>query len=391
VTTEAPQTKTDSWLKKSLVGAVTVSVLGGVLVLALRGLNQPAASGTLSISAVTGSLTLEPLCDEPVTWDLPAGRVGRRSVAPGEPGYGTPAGAVTMTLAAGSRTRVTSPEPGVLRVSVEKNDELASRCPSAASPHYRLVLDGTPAAQDPVGFNYETRTGAHAGPIGLSLPVAGRVIIGQAVPEGADWRARSAPILLTGTILRRVKPWFGHDVMTVGEPERLDEGSIVDSHACLDSGKAGASPASDCSAARPVPAVGFFRTLSEGGLQVQLYAQGPAGLQTYRGPQHLIEVPLSTALWESDTAKLWGAFFLLIFACFEQVAQAYLFTYRFLEDIWSRAGRKLRGGRPGTRSAAVAPDQPRVNGSKPAEAVGATERYHLYENVKPADRKKTNR
>ena len=130
----------------------------------------------------------------------------------------------------------------------------------------------------------------------------------------------------TGLIVRRVIPWFSNEVMTVGEMERLDEGSILDSHACMEPERPGIAAVSACSAAHLVPAVGFFRNIDTGGLQVQLYARGPAGVQNYRGLQHRIEVPLSTALWESDTVKVCGAFFLLIFACFEQLSRVYKST-----------------------------------------------------------------
>jgi len=391
MSTEVQQSKPDSWTKRIVLTVMTAGLLAGVVVVALDSLDRPAGSGTLSISAVTGSLTLEPLCDESVTWDLPAGRVGRRSVAPGEPGYMTSAGAVTMMLAAGSRARVTSPDPGVLRVSVEKDDELARRCPSGAHQPYRFVLDGGPTVADPVGFNYESRTGTQTGPNRISLPISGHLIIGQAVPEGADWRARLAPILVTGSILRRVKPWFSHDVLTVGDPERLDEGSIVDSHACLDSGGPGTSPASGCSAEQLAPAIGFIRTLSEGELQVQMYARGPASLQNYRGPQHLVEVPLSTALWESDTVKLWGAFFLLLFACLEQITQVIRETYNLLRKGWDKVINRVPPVHPETQGSGVAREHAPIGGSKPAEPASAIERYHLLEHVKPPDRKKTTR
>src|SRR5207247_8771223 len=150
------------------------------------------------------------------------------------PEYGTRPQRAPFGLAPRFRPRVISPDARALRVSVEQTDDLAQRCPAVASQPYRLILDGAPAAQDPVGFNYEARAQAEAGPLKISLPVSGRVILGQVVSEGADWRARSAPILLTGAIMRRVKPWFSDEVMTVGETERLDQGSILDSHACME-------------------------------------------------------------------------------------------------------------------------------------------------------------
>src|SRR3989441_8947287 len=252
-----------------LAGPLAVVVIAVSLFLSLKVLTIPSGGATLSITAVTGSLSLEPLCGESVTWDLPAGRVGRRSIAPGESGYETSAEAVTMVLAPGSRARVISSEAGVLRVSIERSDEIARRCPAVASQPYRLVLDGAPAAQDPVGFNYESRAHAEAGPLKMSLPVSGRVILGQAVPEGADWRARSAPILQTGLIVRRVIPWFSNEVTTAGEAERLDEGSILDSHACMEPERPGIAAGSGCSAAHLAPAVGFFRNIDTGGLQVR--------------------------------------------------------------------------------------------------------------------------
>jgi len=376
---------------KLLSGALTAVVIMLILIFSLKILSRPSGSGTLSITAATGSLTLEPLCGESVTWDLPAGRVGRRSVAPGEPGYETSAEAVTMVLAPGSRTRVISSDARVLRVSVEQTDDLAQRCPAVASQPYRLILDGAPAAQDPVGFNYEARAQAEAGPLKISLPVSGRVILGQVVSEGADWRARSAPILLTGAIMRRVKPWFSDEVMTVGETERLDQGSILDSHACMEPRTSSIAAAPGCSAAQLVPAVGFFQILDAGGLQVQLYARGPAGVQNYRGPQHRIEVPLSTALWESDTVKVWGAFFLLIFACLEQVSRVCKSTWtRILHSITKRSPDKAATSDAEPAPRAIVSDRTPAAGGETAVRSSAAEAFHEIERLQQTNPKKTN-
>src|SRR3989442_6590708 len=64
-----------------LAGQLAVVVIVLSLILSFKVLNLPSGGGTLSITAVTGSLSLEPLCGESVTWDFPAGgaRAGRHS------------------------------------------------------------------------------------------------------------------------------------------------------------------------------------------------------------------------------------------------------------------------------------------------------------------------
>jgi hypothetical protein len=354
-------------------GVLTIFVFAFALWLSVKLLSSPTASGTLSIKALTGSLTFQPLCNEPVTWDLPAGRVGRRSVGRGEAGYETPPRPVTLALAAGSRTRVISPRPGVLQVSVENLDQRSQpHCQSTASAPYRLILNGEPEDPDPIGFNYESTTAEDAAPLALNLPVSGRVTLGQAVSEGAGWSARPAAILLSGSILRRVKPWWSTDeAMTVGEPESLDEGSIFDSHACAPE-KGSSFTAPECSAEQLTPAVGFFRTLKDGGLQVQLYARGPASVQNYRGPNRRIEVPLSTALWQSDTVKVLGVFFLLVYACFDRALGVCKFTYRLLGLIAKTPLEFVRDRLKKLRYA-VAVDHTGVNASETAEPSDAAE------------------
>src|SRR2546428_12944762 len=127
-----------------------------------------------------------------------------------------------MVLAPGSRTRVISSDARVLRVSVEQTDDLAQRCPAVASQPYRLILDGAPAAQDPVGFNYEARAQAEAGPLKVSLPVSGRVILGQAVPEGADWRGGAPAGLVDGPVRGRGHTRGRHEKKGAGRTRKRE-------------------------------------------------------------------------------------------------------------------------------------------------------------------------
>src|SRR2546428_4238210 len=153
----------------------------------------------------------------------------------------------------------------------------------------------------------------------------------------------------------------------------------------------GIAAGSGCSAAHLAPAVGFFRNLDAGGLQVQLYARGPAGVQNYRGLQHRIEVPLSTALWESDTFKVWGAFFLLIFACFEQISRMYKATctliLHWIPRVWPYKA-ATSNDEPARR--AIVSDRIPAAGSEPHDASSATEAFHQIERLQEAKPKKTN-
>lgn len=288
----------------------------------------PASNAAIAISAQTGSLTLEPLCGERLIWDLPAGRIGPRSSLPGANPVRT--GNVTLILTSGARVRLESTGPGIFRLAVERAP-VARSCGADSVQPFQAIFDGMPLADDPVGFSYaagapETGQGSHA----LSLPLSGRIVLGEAVQQGAGWATGSTASLQSGAVTRRVVPAFSHERVTLST-ERLDEGSLLDTHACLEGP---ANVATGCPSGEAAPAVGFLRTISSGGLSVQIYARGPVGVQAFSGAsQQLFTIPNSMAAWQSEPLRIWAVFIGLLIGFWKHVIEffEYLSGFRVLK------------------------------------------------------------
>lgn len=304
-----------------------VVALGFVVFLALGWwLARPAKNGTIAVAATTGSLTLDVLCRERLVWDLGPGRMQRRGDPPGtEPRR---VGGLTITLLGGARVRVDSLGPGVFHFAVENAEALARECGRTGSA-FQIEDDGGAVKDDPVGMTYaaEPTAGPAANPI--SLPLSGRVVLGQAVQQGAGWSARPAGVLESGTVTLRVVPAFSEERVTLGS-EQLDEGSLLDTHACLDAPAKAAGPCPDKTAP---PALGYFRAAPQGGLKVQLYARGPIGVQAFgAAEQHQIAIPNSTVAWRSDLLKFWGASLGAVLLFWAQVVSLSKVAARVVKD-----------------------------------------------------------
>jgi hypothetical protein len=284
--------------------------LGAVILAAALWLIQPSPAAAFAIAADTGVLSIEPLCGERLVWDLPPGRVIRRSGVPGldEPKQGQKS--TTLVLSAGSRARLESPAPGLLGIAVSFVESL--RCSEAVGAFYDVAVDGVSLPEDRAGITYTTRPADRAdAPLRAALTLSGRIVLGEAVQLGAGWESRPTGMLESGTVALRVIPWFDNDRVTL-RTEQLERGSLLDTHACL-----GAAERSEpCPTHTAAPAIGFVRVQPEGGMAVQLYAQGAVGTQSFGGEQYVIEVPQSTAAWYSPTLNAVASVLIVMFALY---------------------------------------------------------------------------
>jgi hypothetical protein len=273
-----------AWPGTRVILVLTVAL---VVIVALGiWLGQPSPDAAFIVSARTGVLTVEPLCGERLVWDLPPGRVARRSDLPGA---AVPSeGLVSLALLPGSRATLESTPTIPLRIQVARVDR------ACANPtlFFEATVNGI-GIDDPGGVRYGVTT---APPAPLSLALSGRVVLGAAVQIGGGWGADARGILESGTVDLRVVPWFSRDRVTL-RTEHLELGSLVDTHGCLDR----AGPREGCPEDEAAPAQGFLRTSPEGWIDAQLYSNRAVGLQSFGGDQHLVEIPESTAAWHSPT------------------------------------------------------------------------------------------
>jgi hypothetical protein len=311
-----------------LIGLVlgVVPVAGGLL------LRQHSPAGAFIIAAETGVLTVEPLCGDRLIWDLPAGLVTARSSPPhaSEPG-GRASGLATLVLEPGASARVQSMAAGVISVSVSHVENVQDVCAKGGAPFYEMTVAGTTLAHDENGVTYGAVHGSAAQaaqPPVLALPLAGRVVIGDIVPLGAGWEPDPTGMMETATVDLRVKPWFDENRVTL-RTERLERGSLLDTHACL-APRDTACPGPDASSAR-----GFLRTRAEGGMTVQLYSGEAIGAQSLGGDQYVIEIPRVTAALQSTALKSVASVLVVVFALYQGIRM----VWRDSLSWWRRKAR----------------------------------------------------
>lgn len=278
-------------------------------------LTQPSPNAAFAIAARSGVVTVEPMCGERLVWDLPNGRViPRSSLSTGD----VRTGDVTIALMAGSRARLQTTAAGLLRISVSKGGRLREACEGATDPVYEVLVNDELLAQDAVGVTYgalpDPAAAAASAPFApVSLLLSGHVVVGEAVQLGGGWNSAATGLLESGTVDLRVVPWFGQDRITL-RTEELEEGSLFDTHACLDTSATTACPNADDG-----PARGFLRTRDDGAMSVQLYTRGVVGTQSFGGEQYVLEIPEGTAAWHSPAMKAVLSLLVLVFSFYQGI------------------------------------------------------------------------
>ena len=282
-------------------------------------LTRPAKTASIAIAGQVRSLTMEVLCGEKLLWDLPPGQIRHRSAAQGAgEAQFTEA---TLSLSAGARVRVDMAPVGTLRLAVDQVDSIARHCGREAGSSFEVVVDGKHLPHDPAGFYYAAASvDARPDAATVSLPLKGRVMLGRPIQYGGGWKGGDGGATESIFVTRRVVPAFSDEKVTLGT-DRLDDGSILDTHACFD-----ATPdvPKRCASGELDPATGFLRASAGKGLEVQLYVRGPIGVRTYEGDrQHQVSIPNSSFAWQSESVKYWLALLVLVVSFWEKLVKPF--------------------------------------------------------------------
>ncbi len=278
----------DSKAPLSWIYLLLLIVLSLAIAAATYAIYGPSETTIFSIVAKTRVLLLRPICGGKILWDLPPGAVYGASVGERSPLKPTATGKKQVSFGFG--------DDAVARVVLAEDDRLAIAVrplvPDNGSNSIAALVDGAPVKADPEGFDYfHSRPRATDGKSGASqverLPVTlrlhGRVVIGDALPEGAGSRSSGIPILGRGHL-------NGFD-RAVGTGERLtliseviDPGAVVDTHPHLNAVGADGQRLIDIRAGRAEcaspggssdwPAAGFVRGDEDGDLEVVVYRRG---------------------------------------------------------------------------------------------------------------------
>lgn len=309
------------WLRPLLLFA------GLLLLLAAIASFAPPRKTTFTIQAKTDALTVEPNCGQSLIWDLPPGELRALGVG-GQPDAFRKVGPVSLVIRAGTRAVIERREQGEWRVVV-KPLEGEDRCAAAARAgpaDASRSAEPLPAAaritavrlkyQDADGRDIENESvepsadgyayrsvGGEAQPAPLRL--TGRVLLGNPVLEGGGWAGSRAGMLRGASVEGRVRHSVGEQVSVLLH-EDVDLGSMIDTHACLDSllteqGRfACEDPGVDA-------AVGFAAPASEvDGKTIDVVVHREAyriGVLPYAGEQRRLSVTWWTALLYDPLAQ----------------------------------------------------------------------------------------
>lgn len=287
---------------------------------------QPASETAFAISATTDQMLVEPLCEDRLVWDLPAGHVLPVSAPPEAMACAGPAAPVTVELRGGAQALLTSRSdrrldarlsPGILTD--------ACRLPQGRSA-ISVQVGGVDLPADALGYLYRSgdcpQTGtddAVDAPDAKDavrargvLIVSGRLQIGAAIPEGAGWGSGAAMVSLLheGEIVARHLAPFTNERMTLLE-EKIDAGSIINTIPCLSETAATNNDALKECLDAAISTPGFIR-LMEGGLDVQAYPTRIVGVSPHMGEQRLVNLTRWDILIASPVAQLLAAVFAVL-------------------------------------------------------------------------------
>jgi len=257
---------------------------------------RPSPETVFAVQARTGVLEVQPACGRSLIWDLPAGRVLARDCdADDMEQCGGVRDTVTVTMAGGSTARIEMRADHRWGVTFGRLD--GPVCSDAGDSPIRVTADYVELPADALGYFYVAEPASpDAPPPGFSLPLAGRVIVGQFVEFGGGWSGVQSATLSEGRV-------FGRDV-AVGTGERLtlldeelDPGSIVDTHPRLAGADKGGDEASDRVAS------GFVLS-GPGDMLVQLSQRRSIAVTPYDGVPRRLEVPRWKVWWSSPLLQL---------------------------------------------------------------------------------------
>ncbi len=295
----------DRYWGRILFGLLLIMLIGGYFAL------QPASNTAFAISATTDQMLVEPLCQDRMVWDLPAGHVLPVSAPPEAMSCTGAAVPVTVELRGGAQALLTSRADRRLDVRLSPG-ALAAECrlPEGRSA-LSVQVDGVDLPADAQGYFYRSGECDGSGAVDASgvLSVLGRLQIGAAIPEGAGWGGSSVAVSLLdkGEIVARLVAPFSNERMTLLQ-EKLDPGSIVDTLPCLGETAGGDAATRNECLLTAVSTPGFVRLLSDG-LDVQAYPTRMVGVTPHLGEQRRINLTRWDILKSSSIAQVLAALF----------------------------------------------------------------------------------
>lgn len=334
---------------RRLATVIGLPLLAGITLL----LSTCTAKDTaFTLTATTDVLSVEPLCDQELVWDLGDGEVA--ALGSGREHTDTPArhaGHTSVHLRGGARAVLERRPDGLWRIDLTRGP-LHQRCtaltqlpsvvvtvsppngPSSrrpadtAPPEQRLELsigtaDGPqalsvrtvrPAASPDTATKAKAASEAKgdpdAKPSGTVLLLSGRVVLGEPLRHGGGWSAASSPLLREGKLEARTRDVVTARSLPVIE-EPLDAGSRVDTHACLEQAEAPAQLA--CMVRTSASASGLVYDNVDRALAVKLHVTTERiGIAQHGGEQRAVAITWWSRFISLQFVQMFAATLLLL-------------------------------------------------------------------------------
>ncbi|QAZ39393.1 hypothetical protein C1M51_08090 [Methylibium sp. Pch-M] len=283
---------------------------------------RTATDTAFTLTANTDVLSVEPLCDQELVWDL--GRAEAVALGAGATAPGRGASATSVHLRGGARAVLERRPDGLWRIDLTRGP-LHARCiAQTGQPAVVVTVDDqvlelpTDPAKGPRALSVRTTRPAAAGPqkdeddkpSGTVLLLSGRVVLGELLRHGGGWQQTTSPLLREGKLEARTREPFTDRSVPVIE-EALDAGSRVDTHACLMHAEAPAQLA--CLGTTPVSATGIVYDNKDRALDVKLHVTtARIGIAQHGGEQRAVAVTWWNRFVSLQFVQMFAATLLLL-------------------------------------------------------------------------------
>ncbi len=241
-----------------------------------------------SVQAQSQALQMTLGCGQrALLWDLPPGQIAAVS-GPGTAAPPPVSSQITVTLREGARADLLLQGDG--RWSVRFDPDASNACGAAGADAVTVTINGAPLPASAGSYLFVSQASAA---FASAWPLRGRVLIGDEVREGSGSSAASKlnGLLLSGQVEARTLDALTGQRRTLHE-ERLDRGSMLDTHACLDQREPDVKA---CVQRSRSTTEGFFQLRDEGDraqrFEVQLTVTGrEIGLRSHGAAQRSVGV-----------------------------------------------------------------------------------------------------
>lgn len=343
--------------RRLLLGLVLAAI---VVWIGMRGVQPARADFTLT--ADTGILRLHTYCAQRLVWDLPPGKVSQPQPMMPADDEEPAAGAKPATKTAASQTPPEEQPDGHISVAME-GDLFITVSRSAAGDLMVVIQRGDSGGNAPLGtvtvsnpregssemerksqtikdkLYYRSVVGAAPA---FTLPLWGRVIVGDDVPQGSGSAAGAAPLLHAANIRARVSA--SRDV-NQGVPrktvidEALDAGDIVDTHPTLSDARMDAEGVKELCGpkAEDWAAVGFVTPGKDGLLSAVIHRNAEAVSVTRASA---MPFDLSVRKWQSWLTSAWLQALIIVFVLVAWLIGNLNNTVSLIHKIWPKSEKK---------------------------------------------------